>query len=134
MAIEDALAAFVGNQITLTNVLGLGNDIRFFPIVNRTQPPIYPYITYQLISKPREPIHQGKSGLAITRIQFTLWAKSYSAVSDLAVRLWTLFYGYKGTWSGIRIDAVFIENEVDDYSPETQVYQRTLDLRILHSE
>ena|SRR5215216_5372686 len=132
MAIEDALAAFIANQATLTDVLGA--EIRYFPIVNKTQPPIYPYITYQHISTRRDPNHDGKNGFAITRIQLTLWAQSYSAISDLAIRLWALLYGYKGIWGSIRIDAVFVENEIDEYSSETQIYQRVLDLLIQHSE
>lgn len=74
MALEGDLQALLGSLA----------DGRCHPIVNQSAIIIYPYITYQVVSKTTLNTLDGASGLTLCRVQIDVFATTYSAAKTLA--------------------------------------------------
>jgi len=132
MIIEEVLYAYLTNCAGLTALVG----DRIYPII-LPQKISFPAVTYQRISGIREYSQSGPSGLAHPRFQFSCWAKKYQEAKAIAEQVRLALDGYKGMMGGpdgVRVDAVYIEDDHDIYDPETKIYHIALDVVIWHEE
>ncbi len=97
---------------------------RIYP-VKLPQDPTYPAITYFQVSGSPIYTKQGKHGVVL-RVQISCWAKSYTAVKQLATKVILAMDGYA--------KENFNQNEFDIYEDEAEVYQVPLDFNIFAKE
>lgn len=93
---------------------------RFYP-VPAPQADTRPYITYQVISGPRDYTQDGPDGVTTFRIQCRLYADDYTSGRALRDAFISAVGGLRQQDYGspaIRIQACFIDNERDAYQPE----------------
>lgn len=129
--IEVVLVAYLRN---CTGLAALVSN-RIYPM-RLKQDTVLPAITYQRISTPRETSHdQTAKGLSSPRFQIGIYANRQMEVLEIADALRDCLQGYRGEWSGIRIDAVLIVGEMDmEGAEEIGIYNRMVDYRISHEE
>jgi hypothetical protein len=96
--------------------------------------PVLPAMVYQVISTPSQMTHTGPSGYAIVRIQYGIIAKTYEEVKAWGQKFRASFDGMKGTWAGLNVQSVMIENEFDSPEPpDSTLHRRLFQLAIEYS-
>lgn len=88
-----------------------------------------PYATITKISSPRGLTHDGADGLAVTRLQVSVYAKTYTELKTLCAEL----YALHGTKSG-NMNIIELANEVDLWDGESDVLSTALDFIVRHTE
>lgn len=84
--------------------------------VNAPQDTEIPYIVLQKISAPRVHSHDGASGLARARFQFTVFAETYKEAKEIAQAMQAILQGYSGTSEDVEIQAILYDNETDGFA------------------
>lgn len=75
-----------------------------------------PAIAYQKISAPRDHTHDGPSGLVRARMQITCAGASYAVAKTLSEAVRAALDGFSGTMGSTTVNAVFLDNERDDWA------------------
>jgi len=126
MELEEAIySQLVGNG----TVAGLVST-RIYPLVI-PQDIALPAIAYQRISGGRELAHDGEVGFAEARMQFTCQGDSYNSAKAVrkAVRLALAgFNGVMGGGSGVKVQGVRTENEMDGWGMAAETWTVRLDM------
>ncbi len=104
---------------------------RYYPGV-LPQDPTYPAIVSQKVSDFDEGTLTGVANVVRARVQLTVWASSYVDARAVTDAIRSLVDGAYGTWSGVKIGSVRIENDQDAYSEEAEIYGRRMDVMILY--
>jgi len=101
-----------------------------------TQAVVAPYIVLQKISEPTE---YGYSGTALvdSRIQFSIFASTWTSCKAIAAEINTAFSGYAGTMGGVGgvyVSRCFRDDETDlPFDEATKLYGLALDFKLLHA-
>ena len=123
MYIEEALVSHIkANSIS-----------RIYPLV-LPQKAIFPAVTYQKIAGTFEHSMGGDSGFAYPDYQFVCYAKTYTKVKETAKTLRLLLQNLSIVIGEINIQAVLIENEIDDYEENTELYSVILEFRVFFQD
>lgn len=75
---------------------------------------------------------QGDTGYTSANIQFTVYARTYIFAKSGINRVRLLFQNYSGTVIGVKIEAVIMENEWDDYDDANRTYSASAEFRIYY--
>lgn len=127
--VEDAIFSRLSGFAGLAALIGT----RIHPDTLPQEEPL-PAIVYQRISTVHHHTHDGPSKLAAPRFQLTVWAETSKAARAVARQIFLALEGFKGTVSGVRIDAGLIDNELTDRDPETEEFRRIVEVFIWHDE
>ncbi len=106
---------------------------RIYP-VNLPQKPTYPAIVYTRISGDRTYSFEGASGLASPRFQIDCFASTYSGGKDLSSKLRSAINGFRGTVSGIVVQAIFLESDSDMFEDDFNIYRISSDYFVHYKE
>jgi hypothetical protein len=133
-------------EVALRTVLLAGPPVavlvgtRIYPVV-LPEAPVYPAITYQIITGSSEYAMQGPSQLASPRFQIDLYAATSMALFTLKAALMETLSGFRGIVGSppVHIRGAFREMELDAYEQELEragpkVWRKTLDFRVWHKE
>lgn len=96
-----------------------------------------PYVRFQRIDTPREYSHQGYSGLAHPRFQFSVFAETPESAKAVVDQVRTALQGYVGTMGGsggVTVQAAMVVDERDNYEPDTKLYREDIDVILWHAE
>lgn len=135
--IEEALRAIlIGNAGVSALVAG-----RVYPVV-MPQGAALPAVAYQRISANRQHNLAGPGGLTRVRFQLTNIASTYSSMKALANAVRVAVDGYRGTVSGVFVQAALSEGEREQFIGETvqtgaeanMTYINQLDVLVWHNE
>jgi len=132
MVIEQALRIYILAQSAITAYIG---DRLYF--VRAPQNAEKPYIVFFKVTGPRLHSHDGASGLANPRFQFSVFSDKYSVAKKICAALQAALDGYSGTMggeSGVSVGAVFYINETDIYEPDSKVFHIANDYEVWHQE
>ena len=83
-----------------------------------------PYVTVQRLAVGSIYHMGGASATHDTLVQVDCWALQPMQVQHLAQVVRQSLDGFTGTWDGLAIDGVFVENEIDDAEPADDGSQR----------
>lgn len=126
MVIEEAIFDHLTGDAGVAALVGT----RIYPTVI-PQDAALPACAYQRISGPRDLAHDGPTGQALARIQFTCTATSYGAVKGLANAIREALDGFSGTMgspSGAVVHVAMVDNEIDGYNQQTGLQTVRLDV------
>ncbi len=93
-----------------------------------------PALTYIKVAGPRVSAMSIDTGVARPRFQVSCWSQTYSQAKALAAQVRAALQRWRGTESGVVIQASFMENEIDLYDNETELHHVALDFEISHEE
>jgi len=131
--IEDAIFARGSTFSGLTALLGV-NPTRLYP-VQAPQGAVPPYVTYQLISNPREHAMGADPGVAHPRFQFTPFGRTRTEAKTVTLQLIACFSRWGGTFASVDVLKSFLENEGDlGFDDTTLLHQRFVDFMMSHRE
>ena len=124
MSVEADLYAYLSTYAGLTELVGT----RVYPLV-APQAVKESYCTYQKISPGRKYSHGGFSNLSRPRIQVNCYATTYAQAKAIAVQVIAAVEAWPGASN---IQAAFVENEIDMYDPDTELYQVPVDFFVYY--
>lgn len=93
---------------------------RIYPAGEVPQGAVKPYVTYQLISSPRNSV-MSRDTVTRPRFQITAWADDYLDAKNVKEQVRLALQRFSGTVSGMVIQAVFIISEYDTFDEESRV-------------
>jgi hypothetical protein len=96
-----------------------------------------PYVVFFKVSGAREHSHDGASGLARPRFQFSCFSETYYEAKQIAEQIQSALQAYSGTMGGaggVEVGASFYDNETDMYEEDTKLYHIAVDYMISHEE
>ena len=80
---------------------------------------VWPYVVYQFISRRTDYSQSGPTGMKRPRVQVRSVAATYDGAKALGRAVEAVLSGFSGTMGSggntAAVDAVFLENELDDY-------------------
>lgn len=133
MRIEAGLYSRLSGYAGLTAL----TDARIYPI-RLPQPATFPAVTYQRVSRPRIQTMGTNPGLVYPRFQIDCWAKTYDSANDVAAQvIAALENQLNTTWggdAGVTIQAAIVEDDMDFYEPEVDIYRVMIEVVIWHAE
>lgn len=106
--IEEGLVAHLMADSSVTDLI----STRLYPLVV-PQDASLPAVAYQRISGPREHAHDGPSGLARARVQFTALGSTYAEAKSVVTALQGSLDGRKRGLPGVRSNAINLLDERD---------------------
>lgn len=132
MYIEAAIYYHLINDADVAALVGT----RIYPNVI-PQDASLPSLAYQVISRPGLMAHDGPSGLAWPRVQFTVQADDYDQVVDLTNKVRIALDGYSGLMGGpggVTVEGAFVKDARDGHQFATERETRRLDAVVYHKE
>lgn len=106
--VEEALVSILRNNAAVAALV----STRIYPVMI-PQGATLPVIEYRQLSGQKEHSHDANADLARPRYQFTAISASYSQAKTLAAAIVAALDNYQGTVSGVKIDAVQKQNQMD---------------------
>ncbi len=104
---------------------------RVYPI-KLPQSPVYPAITYEIISTIPHRALAGDSDLERARARIHCWAATYSGAVDLAGKVRTAMADFSGLMGTTTVRSVKFETWNDIFEDVPEVYRRVADFMIAH--
>jgi len=130
--VEEAVVAIAVAGASLPPLLG--TPLRFYA-VQFPQDVVYPALAYQRISMPREHAMGTDPGIAHPRFQLTCADKTRTGARALADAARHDFSRKRGTFAGVVVQDVFVENAVDlPFDNEVEVHLVPVDVIVHHVE
>ena len=117
----------------LVNHIKANGISRIYPLV-LPQKVTYPAVTYQKIAGEFEHSMGGDSGFAYPDYQISCFAKTYKEAKDTATTIRICLRNLMLMVDDIYIQALLIENEIDDYEYETEIYSVILEFRVFFQD
>lgn len=112
------------------------NSLNVYP-VRIPQNATYPAATYFKVSSRREPGNISDPGLVSCRLQFDIYAATYSECKTFAGTIQGLiqnFQGVMGGAGGCLIDSVEYVNEMDEYEEAIEKYRCIAEYEVWYVE
>ena len=130
MIIEEGFVTYLTNHPALSALI----SGRIYPSGRVPDKATLPAVVYQRISAARVYSHSGASGLANPRFQYDCLAATYDGAVAVGNVLIGACSGFHGSMGQVRVDAAFVDNDMDDYEPDSKIYTRRVDVRFWHAE
>jgi len=118
----------------LDNYPGLSAEVddRIYPAVLPPTPE-YPAVTYNRISTPRLAQLENLF-LPHARFQFDCWAEEFSRAKDVAEQVRLALDLYSGPMGAYTAHICIIDDEIDTYEAETEIWHSIVDVIIWYLE
>ncbi len=101
----------------VTDLVGAADASRIYPL-DLPPNPTYPAITIRRISEPRTHAMGADTGDVHPRHEVKSWSKTYAGAIALAKQVKLALSRQGGTWGGIVVETVFLDNELDEREVE----------------
>ena len=128
MTVETEIRTRLAADGTIAGLVGT----RIQP-VNLEQSVTYPAISYNKVSAPRVHNLAGVAGRAFARISYNSWAETYVGCQTLAAAIRASLDGFQGTLTTTTC-VITLENEIDLFEDEVNVYRIVQDYFVSHAE
>lgn len=132
MHIEEAIYSYLSTYAGLTAL----TSTRIYPGA-LPQKCTLPAIVYSRISTPRVHTMGNDPGLASPKFQFDIWAETLLSALGVKAQLKKALQDYSGTMGGaggVTVQAILLDDERQDYEPETKLHNIQMDFIIWHLE
>lgn len=94
-----------------------------------------PALAFQRIGTDREHIQQGQSSYRAARFQLGVVARHDSDLDTASKSLTSSLEGAKGTWAGVPIHGVHVDNDFDAPEPnDSDLYRRVIEFTVEYTE
>ena len=130
MSFEEGLFYYLDNYAGLSTEV----DNRIYPNLLPQQPPaVLPAVVYHRISTPRL-VALERSLLPQGRFQFDCWAETFQEAKDVAAQVKAALDVYSGAMGDYTVEVSLIDDERDDYEPETKRWRSMVEVVIWYEE
>jgi len=118
-SLQRALYAYLSLHAPLTALVAT----RVYPSIAPSSA-AFPYVTVQRLAVASLYHMGGASATFDTLVQVDCWSLSAIEAQQVAQVIRQSLDGFRGTWDGLEVDGVFVENELDDAEPADDGSQR----------
>jgi len=128
MTLEEAIFDFLSTNAGIIAEV----DDRVFP-KRLPQNPSLPAIVFQVVSSvPNYTMDQagdppGTETFTKKRVQFDLWTETYEGLLPVRDALFAGISGFRGMMGSVKIESVFMRNELDGFEPDTGSNRKIID-------
>jgi len=126
--IDEAVYSALSGNATLTGLI----STRIYPLV-LPQEVTLPAVTFFRVTNLHNHGMGGDISLMETRLQVSILAASVSLMRAVTDAVRAVLSRWKGTYGSVIIQDSLLNNEMDDFEPETEVYQCIQDYMIFHT-
>ena len=126
--IEEAVYSALTGNATLTGLI----STHIYPLV-LPQEVALPAVTFFRVSNIHNHGMGGDIDLMETRLQVSILADSVLRMRTVTDAVRGVLSRWKGTYGGVIVQDSLLDNEMDDFEPETEIYQCIQDYRIFHT-
>lgn len=128
--IEKALRKKLISTQTIAQIIGT----RVYPIM-LPEKAILPALSFGRVSTEGARLsHSGSTGILTSVFEVGCIAKDVEVAKQLARLIRGTFSGFSGSVDGYKIYRTSVENEFDEYDPETGTYQVPVEIYLTHDE
>lgn len=136
--ILDGLVEHLKANAAVAALIATNGQARIYPLT-LPQNPVFPALTYQLVSTLESEDHEGPAGLDEIIVQVNAWGRTQHGRADgfasakavsRAVR--DAVVGFAGRMGTVKVHHVAVAGPRDDHEPELSVFSRSIDLTIWH--
>jgi hypothetical protein len=128
--IEKALRQKLVSNQEITQIVGT----RVYPIMLPEKVAL-PALVFGRVSTNGSALsHSGSTGVVTTTFEVGCIAKDVEIAKKLARLIRASFSGFAGSIDGYRIYRTTVENEFDEYDPETGTFQVPIEIYLTHDE
>lgn len=124
--VNEVLFARLSQDADVANLIASGGITRIFHLLP-PQDPIFPYVTYQIISGAPDYSLTGQTTLFRSRVEINIWAKSTKVVNQVNIAIRKSLTALRGTINDTLIYGVFLEIENDFYERDVKIYRISAD-------
>jgi len=121
--LHPALYEYMSSITGLTDILGTGDDFRFYPFGNVQKSVDMPYLTYFIADNEHVHCQGGGAGLTNPRVQLDAWANSKLEAAEIIDICRLALDSFRGTWgtgdNEITVRLSFIDSDREDFTPPT---------------
>ena len=128
MSFEEGLFYYLDNHAGLSGEV----DSRIYPNL-LPQDPTLPAVVYHRISTPRL-VALERSLLPQGRFQFDCWAETFQEAKAVAEQVKLALDVYSGAMGDETVEVSLIDDERDDYEPETKRWRSMVEVVIWYEE
>ena len=128
MSFEEGLFYYLDNHAGLSTEV----DSRIYPQL-LPQRPTLPAVVYHRISTPRLAALE-RSFLPQGRFQFDCWAETFQEAKAVAAQVKLALDVYSGAMGDETVEVSLIDDERDDYEPETKRWRSMVEVVIWYEE
>lgn len=123
--IGTALREILGQDAAVGALLGVGNDLRIYPLDAGNDPP-HPYGIYQILTdrNERTKVCDHREATAV----ITVYTESYADVVQISKAIQSALDRYEGTAAGLSFRLMLVEEISDLYSEHPDLYGRNIRL------
>ena len=125
--IDEAVYSALSGNATLTGLI----STRIYPLMLPQEVDL-PAVTFFRVSNLHNHGMGGDIALMETRLQVSILAASVSLMRAVTDAVRAVLSRWKGTYGSVVIQDSLLDNEMDDFEPETEVYQCIQDYTIFH--
>jgi hypothetical protein len=126
--IETAFHSLILADSRFTDLAGT----RLYPTILPDDPQL-PAVTYQRITTVRTYSTTGPVSLNRVRLQFDIWASTYSQTKQLQAALLTILEDYS-LYSDTSIDSIRLDTVTDGYEHDARLYRVSMDFIVFVTE
>ena len=124
MSLESSLFTFITGDPAVGPLIG---GTRMYPR-KLPQSPQMPSVVYNRISSGQEYELEGDEvDVRPARFQFDCWDDGYAGALALAAAVRARLSGYSGVVGADMVQTILIEDEMDMYEPETELWRRMVE-------
>ena len=93
-----------------------------------------PYAVITIVSSPRSDTHEGDDGLVEARVQIDWFALSDTEAESLFRETQTAIQSFVGVRSTVVVSRCHLDDEYDNYEPDTNRFHKSMDYLIQYEE
>lgn len=128
--IERALREKLLSTQKLTQIVGQ----RVYPIMLPEKVPLPALVFGRVSTQGSFLSHSGSTGIMTSVFEVGCIAKDVQVAKELARLIRATFSGFHGSIEGFKIYRTTVENEFDEFDPETGTYQVPVEIFLTHDE
>lgn len=126
--IETALHALILADSRFDDLVGT----RLYPVLLPADPQL-PAVTYQRITTRRDYTTTGPVSLDRVRLQFDVWASTYSSTKQIQTALLAILED-RSLYAATAIDSIQLDMATDGYEHDARLYRVSMDFIIFVTE
>lgn len=119
------------SKLAATTALTDKVSLRIYP-VRLPQNPVFPCVTFQVISEPRVHSLDGCSAPNVM-IQVDCWSKGHKSAHEVAEAVMAAFDSFAGTMGSHYVSGCLLQNRQEIYEPDVDDYRVSLDFSLWYN-
>ena len=128
------MEAGIQQLVTASEAVSALIGARMYPLI-LPESPVFPAVTYQVISSIEEMTLNGPLGIFTARVQVEAWSGSYGETKAVMAAIRAVLDGFTGALpDGTAVANLWLaDSPADSFAPEPRLYSTRQDFKLIYS-